>query len=260
MAHGYDLKEIYADTPRLGHSYAYRNRLDQTLRLLSEVLPPPARVLDVAAAQGNFSLALAERGYAVTWNDIRSDLVDYVRLKHETGQLSFAPGNAFELSFAEPFDAILITEIIEHVAHPDKLLEKMAELVRPGGFIVMTTPNGAYFRNRLPRFSDCADPGAFEPAQFKPDTDGHIFLLHRDEIGPMARRAGLRVDHLALFTNPLTNGHVKMGRVLKYLPGFLVALLEKWSQKLPRAFSDRVLIQIGARFQKLNPANTQSHP
>ena len=38
-------------------------------------------MLDLAAGQGNFSLALAERGYRVTWNDLRGDLEGYVRLK-----------------------------------------------------------------------------------------------------------------------------------------------------------------------------------
>ena len=40
---------------------------------------------------------MAEMGYVVTWNDLRAELVDYVRMKRETGDLSFAAGNAFEL-------------------------------------------------------------------------------------------------------------------------------------------------------------------
>ena len=83
-------------------------------------------MFDPAAGQGNFSLALAERGYRVTWNDLRVDLAGYVRLKHEHGEIEFAPGNAFALEFPEPFDAVLMTEVIEHVAHPDDFLAKTA--------------------------------------------------------------------------------------------------------------------------------------
>src|SRR5271163_3374633 len=178
----YDLEEVYGEIANRGYAYAYDNRRRQTLRLLTEVLAPGARILDIAAAQGNFSIALAEMGYNVTWNDLREDLADYVRLKQEQGEIQFAPGNAFELKFPFLFDAVLITEIIEHVAHPDEFLLKTAQLVKPGGYIVMTTPNGAYFQNSLPKFSDCTDPSIYEAVQFKPNSDGHIFLLHPQEL------------------------------------------------------------------------------
>jgi 2-polyprenyl-3-methyl-5-hydroxy-6-metoxy-1,4-benzoquinol methylase len=175
----YDLEEVYGPISNPGYAYAYQKRRRETIRLLSEVLPRGARILDVGAAQGNFSLTLAEMGYEVTWNDMREELADYVRLKHEHGKLSFAPGNAFEIKAASLFDGVLITEIIEHMAHPNEFLARVAELIRPGGYIVMTSPNGAYFRNNLPKFSECSDPAIYEDLQFKPDSDGHIFLFHQ---------------------------------------------------------------------------------
>jgi 2-polyprenyl-6-hydroxyphenyl methylase/3-demethylubiquinone-9 3-methyltransferase len=246
----YDQSEIYGKISDHGYAYAYDNRRRETLRLLTEVLSPGARVLDVAAAQGNFSLALAEVGFDVTWNDLRAELADYVRLKHERGKIEFAAGNAFELAFPALFDAVLITEIIEHVAHPDDFLIRAAALVRLGGYIVMTTPNGGYFKNRLPKFSECADPSVFESVQFKPNSDGHIFLLHVDEIEPLAQRAGLVVEKIALFTNPLTAGHVKTEVLLKILPRGFVKLAERFSQWLPFALKKKTLVQMGVRFQK----------
>jgi 2-polyprenyl-3-methyl-5-hydroxy-6-metoxy-1,4-benzoquinol methylase len=246
----YDLEEVYGEITNRGYAYAYDNRRKQTIRLLTQVLAPGARILDIAAAQGNFSIALAEMGHDVTWNDLREDLAGYVRLKYERGKLNFAPGNAFELSFPSLFDAVLITEIIEHVAHPDDFLVKTAQLVRPGGYIVMTTPNGAYFRNRLPKFSDCADPSVYEAAQFKPNSDGHIFLLHPNEIQPLASRAGLEVEAVALFTNPLTNGHMKMEIVLRALPRRLVSSIEAVTQRLPDLISRKLLVQMAVRFRK----------
>jgi 2-polyprenyl-6-hydroxyphenyl methylase/3-demethylubiquinone-9 3-methyltransferase len=246
----YDLEEVYGEITNRGYAYAYDNRRKCTLRLLTEVLTPGARILDIAAAQGNFSLTLAEMGYNVTWNDLRADLADYVRLKHEHGEIHFAPGNVFELNFPSPFDAILITEIIEHVAHPDEFLLKTAQLVKPGGCIVLTTPNGAYFRNTLPKFSDCPDPTVYEAIQFKPNSDGHIFLLHPDEIRSLAARAGLLVEEIVLFTNPLTNGHMKMERLLRVLPRNLVNAIENSTRCLPSPIGRKLLLSMGARFQK----------
>jgi 2-polyprenyl-3-methyl-5-hydroxy-6-metoxy-1,4-benzoquinol methylase len=249
-SYGYDLNEIYGEITHYGYAYAYENRRRETLRLLSEVLPPGARVLDIAAAQGNFTLALAELGFDVTWNDLRAELAGYVSLKYEQGEVRFAPGNAFELRFPSPFDAVLITEIIEHVAHPDDFLAKTATLLKPGGYIVMTTPNGAYWKNSFPKFSDCADPSVYESRQFKPNADGHIFLLHPDEIEPLAKRAGLRVDQMVLFTTPLTAGHVKTESLLRILPKRVVDSLENATRRLPLFLKERGLVQMAVRFQK----------
>ena len=248
----YDLEEVYGRIKNRGYAYAYDRRRRATFSLVTEVLPPGARILDVAAAQGNFSLALAELGFDVTWNDLRAELADYVRLKHENGKITFAAGNAFELAFPSLFDAVLITEIIEHVAHPDDFLAKAAALVRPGGYVVMTTPNGGYFKNRLPKFSECADPTIFESVQFKPNSDGHIFLLHMDEIETLAKRAGLVVERIALFTNPLTAGHVKTEALLKILPRGIVNVAEAATRSLPSALKKKALVQMAVRFRKAN--------
>lgn len=246
----YDLQEVYGEIRHRGYAYAYANRRKFTLRLVTEALARGSTILDVAGAQGNFSLALAELGYEVTWNDLRAELADYVRLKDETGRIRYAPGNVFELELADKFDGILITEIIEHVAHPDEFLCKIAVLLKPGGFVIMTTPNGAYFRNTLPKFSECSNPAMYEAMQFKPNADGHIFLLHAEEARLLASRAGLEVDSLKLFTNPLTNGHLRSEGLLRVMPRGVVDFCESVTQRIPHAVASRILIHLGARFRK----------
>ena len=239
----YDLEEVYGQVSCYGYAYAYENRRDRTLALVEEVVPPGSRILDVAAAQGNFSLTLAERGYRVTWNDLRADLVDYVKLKHERGDVTFAPGNVFELEFDHVFDCVVATEVIEHVAHPDDFLKKLSQMVRPGGYLVLTTPNGAYLRNDLPRFSDCKDPSVFESVQFKPN----------------AERTGWMLERRAVFTTPLTNGHVKLGMTnghvklgiaLRVLPRRVVFAVEGLASHLPLWLKHKLMVHTAARFRR----------
>ncbi|MEY2527954.1 MAG: hypothetical protein QOJ05_44, partial [Verrucomicrobiota bacterium] len=113
-----------------------------------------------------------------------------------------------------------------------------------------TTPNGGYFKNTLPKFSECADPAVYESVQFKPNSDGHIFLLHASEIEPLARRAGLTVDKMKLFTNPLTAGHMKAEQLLKLLPRRAVSFAEDVTRYLPDALKKRLLVQMAVRFRK----------
>ncbi len=249
-SHPYDLLEIYGELACRGYAYAYASRRRRTLELVARAAAPPARILDIAAAQGNFSLTLAELGYDVTWNDLRTDLMDYVKLKYERGKVHFAPGNVFELGFVECFDVVLITEIIEHVAHPDQFLAQVARMVRPGGHIVMTTPNGGFFRNGLPKFSEFADPSVFEKEQFKPNSDGHIFLLHEDEIRSLAAKAGLTVEASRLCTNFLTNGYVKTEPLLKILPRGMVQMLEDFTCVWPLALQKKINTNLAVLFKK----------
>jgi len=242
VSYRHDLDCIYPRGRNRGDRVACRNRFTHAIDLLLEATDPGGRVLDVAAGQGNFTILVAELGYAVAWNDLRTDLSGYVRLKTDRTDIEFLPGNLFDLpsNLNGTFDAVLATEIIEHVAHPDAFLRRLSDLLAPRGVIVLTTPNGKYFRNALPRFSTCGDPAKYEAMQFQPDADGHIFLLHPDEWGPLAASAGLTARTLQLFNNPLTSGYLGTQRVLPLIPQSLVETLEGLTERLPRALAERL--------------------
>lgn len=247
-SYDYDSFSVWPGRSARGFRVAYRNRFARTVDYLLAAKPAGARVLDLAAAQGNFSIVLAALGYQVTWNDLRDDIIDYVRLKTERKDIRFLPGNIFDLPVERVgrFDAVVATEIIEHVAHPDDFLRKLAGFLEPGGVIVLTTPNGRYFRNTLPRFSDCPDPSQFEAVQFKPDADGHIFLLYPDEIVSLAAKAGLKVDRLSFFNNPLTAENLKTRYLSPILPYGLVDAIERGTQALPEGIVQRLHLQSAA--------------
>ena len=137
--------------------------------------------------------------------------------------------------FDHPIDLVLALEVIEHVAHPDQFLHAISRLVKPGGHIIISTPNGGYLMNKLPRFSDFDDPSVFEGQQFKPDADGHIFLLHEDEMRSLSAAAGLELVEHRLFSYPLTCGYLKTGGVARLLPDAIIHMAERAGSLLPAA-------------------------
>jgi len=47
------------------------------------------------------------------------------------------------------FDLVLMEEVIEHLANPDNALEEVRRVLKPGGLFIITTPNLAWWVNRL---------------------------------------------------------------------------------------------------------------
>lgn len=233
-----DRKEVFGDCSDHHYTILYQDRLRRVLDMVKRHARSGAKILDLAAAQGNYTLTLAEHGYDVTWNDIRAELADYVKLKYERGIVAYKAGNAFEMDFPESFDVVLALEIVEHVAHPDIFLQQTLRFVKPGGFLIVSTPNGSYFRHHGPKFSECRDSSVYEGMQFKPDADGHIFCLNPAEAQQLAQDAGLEVFETALFNTVSTMGHLKL-RYL-HLPTRIILAVERSAQWIPMKLRETI--------------------
>lgn len=113
-------------------------------------------VLDVGSYFGNFALSFARAGYRVAALDsyrTYSPAFDRVcaRLAESRVEvLDFEDvGYALDALPEATFDVVLCMSVIEHVPHtPRPLLEGMNRVIKPGGLLVLETPNLAYLYNR----------------------------------------------------------------------------------------------------------------
>lgn len=83
---------------------------------------------------------------------------------------------------------------------------------------MITTPNGRYLRNHLPTYSEINDREVLEEKQFKPDADGHLFLLTTAELLSLAREVGLSVEDVRRYGTPLVTGHMKSEWLVSRIP------------------------------------------
>lgn len=235
-------------------SYAAFGRMRALLSQTEASRLQPRTVLEVAAGDASLCASLAKDGVRVAANDLRREtLAQGVQAYTNGDSIAILPGDLFELDPEQTgrFDLVIACEVIEHVAHSDQFLRQLSRFVAPGGHILLTTPNGSYFRNQLPTHSQIEDFAALESMQFKPDADGHLFLITPEELEGIARQAGLRVDRLLLWGTPAITGHAGLAALSSTKLSWFWYQLENASQRLPMALRKKLCFALSAVLKPL---------
>jgi len=229
----HDWRELHNPSAHDFTRLMYVTRFELVLRVIDQ-WASGLRVLDLGCAQGNFSLALAERGYAVVALDLRPAFLRYLRLKYERGHVGCISASIEAFPFLQrTFDVVLLGEVIEHVAYPERLLHDLARLLVPGGTLVLTTPNGERLHAGLPTLGAVKNRQDIAARQFLPDADGHLFLLTRQELLALMADAGFQVVSHKFFSTPWVTGRLMARHVSRFLPVRARAGLDRLTVGLP---------------------------
>jgi len=99
----------------------------------------PGRFLDVGCGSGALMAAMRDQGWEVHGEDTTPAAV---RLAREHFGLDVFQGTLEEANYPDAhFDAVVLWNVIEHVPDPPATLREVARVTRPGGIVVMATPN-----------------------------------------------------------------------------------------------------------------------
>jgi 2-polyprenyl-3-methyl-5-hydroxy-6-metoxy-1,4-benzoquinol methylase len=135
---------IHGDTLVLDRWLWLKQKLPRTLN--------QERLLDVGCGTGAFSILAARRGYqtiGLSWSDggmsVANERAAIVGLKHKC---DFQVVDVRDLNkhkeLVEQFDVVVNCENIEHIVDDKKLMINIFACLKPGGRLLLTTPNFYY--------------------------------------------------------------------------------------------------------------------
>lgn len=161
--------------------------LVRVARLLSQTLGVAIRyldtrdVLEVGCAKGYLLALLKARGWRVQGVELSEAAAAFARTRFGLDVFSGTVDAWLHSHAFRPMPLVLCTDVIEHVTDPSAFLKALHATVRPGGWLVLGTPNA----DSDHRTALGARWVAFNPF--------HIWLFSRANLGRLLERAGFDV-------------------------------------------------------------------
>src|SRR5437667_1601396 len=152
LAHGDKIQRVLYELVRPARyvtwEYFSRQRLVAS-GVLAARGRPASRVLDVGCGSGALSIGLSEgAGVDVVSMDILPARIEAVHARRSsrtpaaTARMRVLQANAEALPFrGGSFDAVVATEVLEHLDDPRRLFKEASRILRPKGRFLLTTPN-----------------------------------------------------------------------------------------------------------------------
>src|SRR5213076_2119134 len=121
------------------HINAYRRKR----RLYQPLLQRGARIVEVGSYIGGFLHVAREWGWDAIGVDVGHDTAHFARAHGYTTLDGSLEQCAFE---SHAFDGVFIWNTFEQIADPKQLLAEVRRILKPGGVLVIRTPNANFYR------------------------------------------------------------------------------------------------------------------
>lgn len=175
------------------------------------IAPKNLKMLDIGCGGGILSEGLAKLGAEVTGLDVEAQALEVARDHAEASNVLIRyvcePVESFEEG---PFDAITCLEMLEHVEDPQLVIDSAVRLLKPGGFLFLSTVNrtakayaavivaAEYVLSLLPRqthsFERFIRPSELAAGVRKAGLD--VLGVTGLDYSPFSRKAVLRAEHV----------------------------------------------------------------
>jgi SAM-dependent methyltransferase len=152
-------------------------RYHAMLEMVAARVPPPGNLLEIGAGAGFFLKAAERAGWKVSGTEILEAGIDFARsrlgleITHEAAEQLGAPDRSA--------DVVAMFEVIEHLLDPRVVLRRVRSVLRPGGLVVLSTPNF----NSLSRRALGSGWAVLSPAE-------HVYYFTKGSLRQLLTQAG----------------------------------------------------------------------
>jgi ubiquinone/menaquinone biosynthesis C-methylase UbiE len=218
----YDVTGRYDDAyfEDLSARYLRRNRFArQRIKNVFSMLPPleGRAFLDIGCGMGTFAIEAAKKGATSTGLDMMPQALSAARrvaLKEHATTAHFVQGDAVRMPLPDSsIDVALAADLTEHLDDTtlDGMLRATARVLRPGGTLVLYTPESSHIFERLRARGLLLEQ---DPS--------HIGIRTAKDLAAAVRRAGLDVKSIRFLPS-----HIPVFQLIEKALGRWVPLLRR---------------------------------
>jgi 2-polyprenyl-3-methyl-5-hydroxy-6-metoxy-1,4-benzoquinol methylase len=227
-----DLQDLYnhnyfrCDSPLKGGYENYENDEPEIKKTFERRLPlflPPAhsnlrrQVLDIGCATGVFLEVMRERG----WQTRGVELSEFGTMRSKKKGFDVFQGDLISAPFERAsFDLITLWDVIEHIPNPLIMLKTCYQLLKPDGYLILSTPDSSALLARLLGTYWLGFRSAGE----------HLYFFSRDTIRNYLSEAGFGVVKMHAIGK-----YLKLDRLIRRL-GYYTRIFERL-QRFPNVLS-----------------------
>ena len=198
------------------HLRKNENRMYRMLCSLAQYLNENICLCDLGSFPGTFLRVLLHFGKGLNLNltaagllinhgfqDAMSKLgIEVLKVNLDPAHDGLLPGtenpeyNLFERR--EYFDIVIASEVFEHMMNPSHLVKAAHDILKPGGYLLVTTPNIAWIRNRVSLLFGRSPNFPINEGILRPNTDRwrpHFRVYVLDEVSEVLEDKGFRILH-----------------------------------------------------------------